>query len=64
MKAKEIRDMTIEDLRTKESDLNKDLFMLKVQNVSRQIENPMRIRQARIDIARVKTILKEKGKRE
>ena len=64
MKAKEIRDMTLEDLRTKESDLNKDLFMLKVQNVSRQIENPMRIRQARIDIARVKTILKEKGKRE
>jgi len=63
MKAKEIREMTDEELKTKEVDLRKELFMLKIQNSSRQIENPMRIRHLRRDISRIKTILKEKDKR-
>lgn len=62
MKAKEIRDMTVDELKAKESDMAKELFMLKVQNASRQMENPLRIRHMRRDIARVKTIIREKGK--
>lgn len=62
MKAKEIRDMTVDELKAKESDMAKELFMLKVQNASRQMENPLRIRHIRRDIARVKTIIREKGK--
>lgn len=62
MKAKEIRDMTVDELKAKESDMAKELFMLKVQNASGQMENPLRIRHIRRDIARVKTIIREKGK--
>lgn len=62
MKAKEVRDMTVDELKAKESDMAKELFMLKVQNASGQMENPLRIRHIRRDIARVKTIIREKGK--
>lgn len=64
MKAKEIREMTVEELKAKEVDMGKELFMLKVQNASGQMENPLRIRHMRRNIARVKTIIMEKGNRE
>lgn len=60
MKAKEIRDMTNQELDAKLDELKEELFNLRFQVATGQIENPMRIKQVRKDIARVKTILRER----
>jgi large subunit ribosomal protein L29 len=59
MKAKELRELSAEDLTKKEQDLREDLFKLKFQNGIRRIENPARLGQVRKEIARVKTVMKE-----
>jgi large subunit ribosomal protein L29 len=60
MKPSELRDMTIQELRQKEKELRKELFNLRFQQATGEIENPRRIRQVRKDIARVLTIITEK----
>jgi len=60
MKAQELRDQTFEDLRDKERDLSEQLFALRLQKVTGQLEKPARVRQVRKDLARVLTILHEK----
>ena len=60
MKAKEIREMSVEELNVKLNDLKKDLFNLRFQNATNQLDNPMKIVDVRHDIARIKTILREK----
>jgi len=59
-RAKELRDLSSEELLTKAADLKKELFNLKFQQAMGQIENPMRLRTLRKDIAKTKTVLKEK----
>ncbi|MBI2876756.1 MAG: 50S ribosomal protein L29 [Candidatus Tectomicrobia bacterium] len=61
MKATELRDLSVEELQGKVRDFQQELFSLKYQLATGQIENPMRIRLVRRDIARARTILKEKG---
>ena len=61
-KASELRNMTVDELKVKESDLRKELFNLRFQQVTGEIENPLRIRQVRKDIARVLTVMNEKKK--
>lgn len=56
----ELRDMSSEELQAKAADLKKELFNLRFQQAMGQIENPMRLRLLRKEIARAKTILKEK----
>ncbi|MEW6410397.1 MAG: 50S ribosomal protein L29 [Nitrospirota bacterium] len=63
MKVTELRTMTIDELKNKEKELKRELFNLRAQQVMGEIENPMRIRQVRKNIARVKTIITEKGLR-
>jgi large subunit ribosomal protein L29 len=58
--AKELRDLSNDELLTKAVDLKKELFNLRFQQAMGQIENPMRLRTLRRDIAKTKTILKEK----
>ncbi len=58
--AKDLRDLSSEELLAKEADLKKEIFNLRVQQAMGQIENPMRLRLLRKDIAKTKTILKEK----
>jgi large subunit ribosomal protein L29 len=58
--AKELRDLSNDELQTKATDLKKELFNLRVQQAMGQIENPMRLRALRRDIAKTKTVLKEK----
>lgn len=58
----ELRALTIEELKQEEVNLRKELFNLNFQKVTGEIENPMRIRQVRKDIARVLTIMTEKTK--
>ena len=57
---KEIRGLSVEDLQKKLGDLKKDLFMLRMQHATNQLDNPMQIAAVKKDIARVKTIIREK----
>ncbi len=61
MKPEELRAMSDDELRAKEDELKKELFNLRFQKAIGQLENPMRIRQVRRDIARIKTILRERS---
>ena len=60
MKANEIRSMSVSELESKLSDLKKDLFMLRMQHATNHLDNPTKISATRRDIARVKTVLREK----
>ncbi len=60
MKAKQLRDQSIEELRRTEAELSEQLFKLRFQKATGQMENPGKIRQVRRDLARVKTILAER----
>ena len=60
MKVKEIRDITTEELNQKEKELKKELFNLRFQLATGQLENPKTISQVKKDIARVKTIVRER----
>ena len=57
---KEIRSMSVEKLNEKLQELKKDLFMLRMQHATNQLDNPMRIAAVKKDIARIKTIIREK----
>ena len=59
MKAKEIKNLSVEELTKKLGELKKDLFMLRMQHATNQLENPVRIAEVKKDIARVKTIIRE-----
>ena len=60
MKANEIREMSVDDLKTKIEELTKERFNLRFRSATESIENPMRFRAIRRDIARLNTILREK----
>lgn len=59
-KASDLREKTESDLHTRERDLSEQLFKLRFQKATGSVENPMKIRQVRREIARVKTLIKEK----
>ncbi len=60
MKANELRDLNDEELKAKESDLREELFNLKMRHRTSGVEDPLRIRRTRKDLARVKTILHQR----
>ena len=60
MKAKELKNLSVEELTKKQDELKKDLFMLRMQHATNQLDNPMQIAATKKDIARVKTIIREK----
>ena len=60
MKANEIRDLSAEEIVIKIQDLKEELFNLRFQNATNQLDNPMRIPAVKMDIAKLKTILREK----
>ena len=59
MKAKELRDLTQEELIQKESDLKTELFNLRFQHATNQLDNPMKIVDVKKTIARGKTLIRE-----
>jgi large subunit ribosomal protein L29 len=63
MKISQLRESTVDELQAKEQDLRKELFNLRFQQATGEIENPMRIRALRKDIARVLTAVTEKKKK-
>jgi large subunit ribosomal protein L29 len=60
MKANKLRDMTMQELNVKLAELKGELFNLRFQLATGQLENPMRVQSVRKEIARIKTILREK----
>ena len=62
MKSSELRALTGDELKQKENEFRKELFNLRFRLATGEVENPMRIRATRKDIARVLTVIAEKGK--
>ena len=60
MKANEVRNMSASELEAKLVELKKDLFFLRMQHATNQLENPVKISLVKKDIARVQTIIREK----
>ena len=60
MKVAEIRDLTVDEMRAREKDLDDQLFRLRIQKSMGQLEAPLKLRTLRRDLARIKTILREK----
>jgi len=59
MKASELREMTSAELESKLRDLKDELFNLRLQLTINQLENPMRIKAVKKDIARVQTVIRQ-----
>ena len=59
MKVTEIRKLSAQELDSKLADLKKDVFNLRLQHATNQLDNPIRIAEVKKDIARVKTIIRE-----
>jgi large subunit ribosomal protein L29 len=62
MKAAEVRELTVDDLRAREQELDDQLFRLRIQKSMGQLEAPAKVAGVRRDLARIKTILREKSK--
>ena len=60
MKIKEIRELSLEELKSKLGDLKSELFNLRFQQATNQLENPMRIVEVKKTIARIKTVITER----
>ena len=61
MKAEEIRSLSENELNAKLAEMKKDLFMLRMQHATNHLDNPLKIPALRRDIARVKTVIREKA---
>ena len=62
MKASEVREMTDAELNTREHELVDELFHLRLRRATSQLANPMKVRQTKRDLARVKTALRQRAK--
>ena len=60
MKTKELRELTVEELNTKLKELSEELFNLRFRHAIGQLENPASLNVCKKDIAKVKTLLREK----
>jgi large subunit ribosomal protein L29 len=60
MKVTELRDMTIEELQAREAELSEEISRMRIQLALKRLDNPLKARVARRDLARIKTIMREK----
>ena len=60
MKVAEVRELGIDELRVREKELDDQLFRLRIQKSMGQLEAPLKVREMRRDLARIKTILRER----
>jgi large subunit ribosomal protein L29 len=60
MKVAEVRELSVDDLRARERDLADQLFRLRIQKSMGQLETPIKLRLVRRDLAKVKTVLRER----
>ena len=64
MKASAVRELSVDELRTKERELTDELFHLRLRRATAQLPNPMKVRTTRRELARVKTVLQERQREE
>ena len=57
----QLRDLSVEDLRSRERELDEEVFRLRIQKATASLEQTSKVKAARRDLARVKTILREKA---
>lgn len=60
MKVSEMRELSVDELHTREKDLDDQIFRLRIQKSMGQLEAPAKVRELRKDLAKIKTILREK----
>ena len=60
VKPKSIREMGADEIRTRVTELREELFNLRFRNTMKQLDNPLKIRESRREMARLLTVLKEK----
>ncbi len=60
-KTAELRELTVDDLQLRERDLDDQLFRLRIQKSLGQLEAPLKVRTVRRDLARVKTLIRQKN---
>ncbi len=60
MQAEEIREMAVEDIRSRIAELEEERFRLRFRSATQSLEDPLRLRTVRRDIARLKTVLRER----
>jgi large subunit ribosomal protein L29 len=61
MKSSELRELSREELLKKEDEIRRELVLARMQKANQQLKNPLKIRHLRRDIARILTIMNEKG---
>jgi large subunit ribosomal protein L29 len=61
MKASELRELDVDELRQRERDLQDQLFRMRMQQALGQLDAPIKVRSTRRDLARVKTVLRQKS---
>lgn len=64
MKSEELRELSLEEITAREEELKTEIFNLKIQFATGKLENPMKLRSLGKDIARVKTIIRERNNKE
>jgi large subunit ribosomal protein L29 len=64
MKAKEMRDLAVDEMRRKEAELRDEIFRLRMKRAASALDNKMLIRNRRHDLARIQTVLRQKAKGE
>jgi len=62
MKVAELRDKSVDELNTRERELHEQLYKLRFQRATGRMENPMKIREVKREIARIKTLLSERSR--
>ena len=62
MRAEEIRELSADEIKSKVADLEEERFRLRFRSATEQLENPLRLRTIRKDIARLKTVLTERAR--
>jgi large subunit ribosomal protein L29 len=61
MRAKEVRELSIDEMRQKEREIAEEIFRLRMRKSTGQLDNPMRLRLLRRDLARIKTIQQQRA---
>ncbi len=61
MEAKELRELSLDDLKQKSAELREEISHLKLKRATSRLENPMKLRESKRDLARVETVLREKA---
>ena len=61
MKASELRELTVDELKKREQDLRRELVMARIAKVNQQLKNPLKLRDLRRDVARTLSVIREKG---